>query len=281
MKRQICSILAALLISITLPALSIGTNMYQPPRDSLSTSSLPGKYDVQQVLNYVYEGIEPKLGDNVYMMILDSIDSKIKRDDFSQRIKADLFADLCNMAMTEDIKPLADRILPTLTADSLRLKVQAAYERAQKAFSPIWKGQQAPDFSFTDTTGRKFTLKDFRGKTLLIDFWGTWCIPCIEEIPFLTKLQEKYGHQSDFCIISIACDKQEMRWKAYLQKHPSTWNQYLITPEGDKVISEIYYVEGIPRFMIIGKDGRIITCDSMRPSDKNFDEWFSYILSQE
>ena len=52
-----------------------------------------------------------------------------------------------------------------------------------------------------------------------------------------------------------------------------TWSQYLITPEGDKVLDDVYYVIGIPRFMLIGPDGNIINSDMTRPSDNDFKDF--------
>ena len=79
--------------------------------------------------------------------------------------------------------------------------------------------------------------------------------------------------------MSVACDKKRERWSAYLKKHPTSWHQYLITLEGDKILNDIYHVIGIPRFIIIGKDGRIITPDAMRPSDKDFNDYFDKIVN--
>ena len=83
-------------------------------------------------------------------------------------------------------------------------------------------------------------------------------------------------------IMSIACDKESARskWKAFLKKHKEmNWAQYLITPEGDKILNDVYHVQGIPRFIIIDKQGCFIDADSMRPSFEEFNDYFDKIVN--
>lgn len=116
---------------------------------------------------------------------------------------------------------------------------------------------------------------------VFLDVWGTWCAPCKQEMPYIAKLYEKYKDDKRVAIISVACDKKFDVWKNYLQKHPEPWAQYVVTPEGDKVLDDVYHVYGIPRFMLIGRDGRIIDADSARPSfGDSFDKQFSEALAR-
>ena len=99
-------------------------------------------------------------------------------------------------------------------------------------------------------------------------------------MPYLAKLQDEYAARKDVRIMSIACDKKAERWKAYLAKHPTSWHQYLVTDAGNKMLDEVYFWEGIPRFIIIGRDGNIISADALRPSEKSFSEYFRKIVNQ-
>ena len=56
-------------------------------------------------------------------------------------------------------------------------------------------GEPSPDFSLMDVSGQRRNVSEWKGKVLAINFWATWCPPCLEEIPHFIKLQEKYGHQ--------------------------------------------------------------------------------------
>ena len=159
-------------------------------------------------------------------------------------------------------------------------RVKCHYDAMIKKYGHLFPGRPAPNLTFTDTDGKSLSLQSFKGQLLLVDIWGTWCAPCIEEMPYLAKLQEEYAARKDVRIMSIACDKKTERWKAYLAKHPTSWHQYLVTDAGNKMLDKVYFCEGIPRFIIIGRDGNIISADAMRPSEKSFPEYFRKIVNQ-
>lgn len=58
-----------------------------------------------------------------------------------------------------------------------------------KKYGHLFPGRPAPNLTFTDTDGKALSLQSFKGQLLLVDIWGTWCAPCIEEMPYLAKLQ--------------------------------------------------------------------------------------------
>lgn len=179
--------------------------------------------------------------------------------------------------MTSLMKPYLDRI----TVDSMKTNINKALEKHRKDYGAVFPGQPAPELTMVTTKGKTVKLSDFRGKLLFIDIWGTWCIPCYEEIPYLHKLNEKYKDNKDVVIMSIACDKQKSRqkWLNTLAKHKDMdWQQYQITDESNKVLDDVYHVFGIPRFMIIGPDGKIIDADAQRPSFDTFNEYFEKIV---
>lgn len=180
-----------------------------------------------------------------------------------------------------DVKSYVDIYMKHVKTDSLRQKVQTAYEKFCKDYSPIFPGHQAPDFTFKDAKGKEHKLSDLRGKMLFIDIWGTWCAPCKEEMPLIAKLYEKYKNDKRVKIISIACDKKFDVWKKYITEHSEPWTQYIITPEGDKILDGVYHVFGIPRFMLIDKNGIIINADSSRPSfGEAFEKEFEKAINQ-
>ena len=153
------------------------------------------------------------------------------------------------------------------------------YSKMVENYAATYPGKPAPNFTFTDVSGKQLSLESLSGKLLLIDIWGTWCVPCIEEMPNIEALQKQYAHRDDVHIMSIACDKKRERWISFLGKHPTTWHQYLVTPEGDEVLNTAYHVVGIPRFIIVGRDGRIITPDAMRPSEPEFAAYFDKLVN--
>lgn len=213
----------------------------------------------------------------LYLKKIDAVYDQLKSEYLYNQVIGFFRYPSCN-DMTDFVKPYMDRI----TVDSLRQKVEAALAKHKKEYGAVFAGQPAPDFTFRNEKGKLIHLSDLRGKLLFIDIWGTWCVPCIEEIPLIAKLQAKYKNNKDVHIMSIACDKESARdkWKAFLKKHKEmNWAQYQVTAESDKVLDSVYHVFGIPRFMIIDKNGIIIDSDAQRPSSEDFNDYFDKIVN--
>lgn len=134
------------------------------------------------------------------------------------------------------------------------------------------KGKQAPDFAFNDANGNVHHLSDYRGKTLYIDFWATWCVPCCKEIPHLEKRVTEMKDYNDFVFISISMDTNIKAWKKKIDSEKPEWPQFIIDQENSMILSRQYGITSIPRFMVIMKDGTIGDGNAFRPSDENFVE---------
>ncbi len=130
------------------------------------------------------------------------------------------------------------------------------------------KGAVAPDFQIEDVNGKKLRFKDVigHGKVTYVDFWATWCAPCCAAIPLVEKLHEQFADSKDFRIVSISLDANKKAWLGKLDRDKPAWPQYVIPKEGDKEFDRMYQVEGIPRFMLFDKEGKIITVDAPHPS---------------
>jgi peroxiredoxin len=115
-------------------------------------------------------------------------------------------------------------------------------------------GKPAPDFSFTDLQGKKHRLSDFKGKVLLIDFWGTWCSPCVASIP---KTLEAYGkyHARGFEVLGVDASDKRDKLEAFLAEKKIPWMQTMEDDDGP--IATLYRVMGWPSYFLIGADGRI------------------------
>lgn len=115
-------------------------------------------------------------------------------------------------------------------------------------------GDVAPPFSRGDFQGRSFDLKAQRGKIVLIDFWASWCAPCIIQIPHLGQLQKQYGGRG-FQVVGVSMDDSAATTRETMRKIPF---HYPVV-RGDAQFGNLYGgVLGLPQQFLVGPDGKIL-----------------------
>lgn len=119
-------------------------------------------------------------------------------------------------------------------------------------------GEVIPDFSDTDTDGKPVSLKDYRGKVLLLDFWAAWCGPCKTEMPNVKKVYEKH-HSSGFEIVGISLDTDEAKFRAFIKDNGVTWRQIFSGKGWNSPLAQKYGIRSIPAPWLIDKEGRLIS----------------------
>jgi peroxiredoxin len=110
----------------------------------------------------------------------------------------------------------------------------------------------APDFSFTSSEGEYIALDDLRGKVVLLDFWGTWCPPCVESVPELRNLHKKYSKEPSFVLIGISSDSDDEVWREFTAKNKMIWPQYR---DKDRRIQRAFGVRAFPTYVVIDHEG--------------------------
>ena len=131
----------------------------------------------------------------------------------------------------------------------------------------------APNFSGADVSGRLFSLSDFRGSMVYIDVWASWCTPCVKESPFFKQLQTEYAQDNiQFISISMDCPEQIDAWKIALLEHDLKGIQLIADSCFESSIAQDYYINSIPRFILVDKRGLLIDIDAPRPSSSEIRE---------
>lgn len=153
-------------------------------------------------------------------------------------------------SLSEDVKN--GRMKEYYEAPIRALKAQQeAEEKAQKVQAA---GQVAPDFTLTDINGQKLSLSDFKGKYVLLDFWGSWCIWCIKGFPQMKEYYNKY--KGKYEILGIDCNDTQEKWKEAVAKYELPW-KHVYNDKDSKVLSD-YAIQGFPTKILVGPDGKIV-----------------------
>lgn len=127
-------------------------------------------------------------------------------------------------------------------------------------------GKPSPDFEGVDIDGKTYSLKDFKGKYLYIDLWATWCGPCQRELPFLKELEKKFeGKNIEF--LSLSVDHDKAKWEAKVKSGDLSGVQLLIGRGSS--FQRAYNIDGIPRFILLDKEGKIVNNEMTRPSSED------------
>ncbi len=114
----------------------------------------------------------------------------------------------------------------------------------------------APDFELPDLQGNPLKLSSLRGKYVVLDFWGSWCIWCIRGIP---KMKEAYAkHKEKMEILGVDCRDSEAKWKAAVDEHKLPWLHVRCSDEQLPSLAEKYQIEGFPTKAIIDPEGKLV-----------------------
>lgn len=136
------------------------------------------------------------------------------------------------------------------------------------------EGQPAIDIVIEDIDGNVKHLSDFRGKAIYLDFWATWCGPCIQESPAFEALSKKYEGKN-IVFIPVSTDARRATWLSYLKSHHKELPQYI---SHDEALKQEWCIMYIPRFILIDKDFKIVNAYAPRPSEEEITALLDSVL---
>jgi thioredoxin family protein len=243
----------------------------------LDSPSLELLTDVERtnLLNGYFQLFMPDLSAlNRATYVLYNIKSEEVRNPY---VLSALVSELKQRGYTDEVKALMEDIELCSKTEATRQQAIALKEK----YYPVRAGAMAPDFEMEDENGKMVKLSDFRGKAVFIDVWATWCGGCVAGLPAFTALVKQYKDRDDIVFLTISDDgiEAKARWKNFLKekKYSGMMPHLIINKEKDR-FTEDYCITGIPRYMLIDKEGKIVNAWHFAANHEFFPFFFSMEL---
>jgi peroxiredoxin len=134
------------------------------------------------------------------------------------------------------------------------------HERSVKVAK--FMGKKVPDVVGKTLDGKNWKLREQTGKVVLLEFWATWCGPCVSSVPEMKKIYEKYKSRNDFVIVGVSLDDKKEKLVEFCKEHELPWIQLFDEGKGwNSSIAKAFENRGIPSCWIIDKQGNVAGMD--------------------
>jgi thiol-disulfide isomerase/thioredoxin len=121
------------------------------------------------------------------------------------------------------------------------------------------------EIAFTDLKGKEVDLSKMTDKVVLVDFWATWCGPCVAEMPNVIAAYDKYKERG-FEVVGISLDEDKASVEKFIEEKKMPWSQYFDGKGWGNEIAQRFGISGIPATFLVGKDGKIVASNLRGPA---------------
>ena len=208
------------------------------------------------------------------------VNALIKDESYPKRIKEHLIAvDLRHWMDSQGITPEIDSIFNEFKLEFEGSIYTTPLQKTYDEYVALLPGTIAHDFSGRTLEGKLISLKDFKGKVVYVDVWATWCGPCVEEIPYAKKLQGTF-QEDKVIFLNVSVDDKAEAWKKMLAKEKDWLGTHIILDQQENdALTKNYKLIGIPKYLLIDQNGKIVSADASRPSSKSIKEEITSLLT--
>lgn len=240
----------------------------------------PGGDEENAVFRKYTSALHPVLNDYVNLLVRDAVDTTLTEQDKAEiRKQSEEYEAALQRIRMAFLEKHVSSVGGLWLMEDMLIRKQLSMEEAERLFRQVdgryadltyYKnvstriqgakqtavGQPAPSIKTERTyDGQPFDLEAWRGKYVLVDFWGTWCGACIAGMPEMKKFAAK--HEGKLMLLGIAKESDEQRWRKYLDTSEWDWKQ-IVSGKGEENYVLRFNVQGFPTKILIGPDGRIL-----------------------
>jgi len=190
---------------------------------------------------------EGDFGHDTLQEVATTLESAIKEQNPKQE---DPYLELASLVRYEHVNALLDS--PKFSAAMSKLEEQD-------------RNREKADFTLTDLNGKNWTLRDLRGKVVLLNFWATWCPPCRKEMPDLEALYRRFEPQG--LVILGVSDEDVDKVKPFIEQQGIT---YPVLLDPGRKVNELFQIQGIPKTFVYDRDGKIVVQSIDMRTQKQF-----------